>query len=149
MPSSVARRGRMAKSSLFALMPLGHTWQTIGRRMLAAARAPEVLTCHRRRGRGFLHVFVGCAAMAKKFAAMLLLFGGVLARGDPGVSQSVSLEGSWSGGGPVTFASGLREQARCRAHYRRRSNEGYVVTTVCATASARAEQTATLGKIGE
>ena len=87
--------------------------------------------------------------MAKKFAAMLLLFGSVLARGDPGISQSVSLEGPWSGGGPVTFASGLREQARCRAHYRRRSNDGYVVTTVCATASARAEQTATLRKIGD
>ena len=87
--------------------------------------------------------------MAKKFAAMLLLFGSVLARGDPGMSQSVSLEGPWSGGGPVTFATGLREQARCRAHYRRRSNDGYVVTTVCATASARAEQTATLRKIGD
>ena len=27
-----------------------------------------------------------------------------------------SLEGSWSGGGSVSFASGSREQARCRAH---------------------------------
>jgi hypothetical protein len=67
----------------------------------------------------------------------------------PGHGQGVNLEGTWSGGGTVTFASGDRERAHCRAHYRRRSNEGYVVTTVCATASARAEQTATLRKIGE
>ena len=33
-----------------------------------------------------------------------------------------SLEGSWSGSGSVSFASGSREQARCRAHYRRAGN---------------------------
>jgi hypothetical protein len=30
-----------------------------------------------------------------------------------------NLEGSWSGGGTVTFASGTTEQARCRARYSR------------------------------
>jgi hypothetical protein len=77
-------------------------------------------------------------------AALFLLAGAA-----PGRCQGVNLEGTWSGGGTVTFASGDRERAHCRAHYRHRSNEGYVVTTVCATASARAEQTATLRKIGE
>ena len=58
------------------------------------------------------------------------------------------LDGSWSGGGSVTFASGAREQARCRAHYRR-SGAGYAVNATCATASGRAAQTATLRQVGE
>ena len=29
-------------------------------------------------------------------------------------AQSASLDGSWNGGGSVTFASGEREAARCR-----------------------------------
>ena len=61
---------------------------------------------------------------------------------------STGLEGSWSGGGSVTFASGAREQARCRAHYRR-SGTGYAVNATCATASGRAAQTATLRQVGE
>jgi hypothetical protein len=34
-----------------------------------------------------------------------------------------SLEGSWSGGGTVTFASGGRERASCRARYSRAGKE--------------------------
>jgi hypothetical protein len=82
-------------------------------------------------------------------AAALLTAICILVRSAPAECQGINLEGVWSGGGTVTFASGDRERAHCRAHYRRRSNEAYVVTTVCATASARAEQTATLRKIGE
>ena len=88
-------------------------------------------------------------SMARKLAATLFTLIFIVVRPGPGESQAVNLEGTWSGGGPVTFATGQREQARCRAHYRRRSNSGYVVTTVCATASARAEQTAVLRMIGE
>ena len=63
-------------------------------------------------------------------------------------APSIGLEGSWSGGGSVTFASGAREQARCRAHYRR-AGGGYTVSATCATASGRASQTATLRQVGE
>jgi hypothetical protein len=63
-------------------------------------------------------------------------------------SHGAGLEGSWSGGGSVTFASGAREQARCRAHYRR-AGSGYTVSATCATASGRASQTATLRQVGE
>jgi len=59
------------------------------------------------------------------------------------------LEGSWSGGGSVTFASGAREQARCRAHYRRAGTSSYTVSATCATASGRAAQTATVRQVGE
>jgi hypothetical protein len=65
----------------------------------------------------------------------------------PGQGCATDLQGSWSGGGPISFASGAKEYAKCRARYTRASNEGYVVSAICATASARAAQTATLRKI--
>ena len=61
-----------------------------------------------------------------------------------GNGNATDLQGSWSGGGPVSFASGTKEYAKCRARYTRASNEGYVVNANCATASARAVQTAAL-----
>ena len=60
-----------------------------------------------------------------------------------------SLEGSWSGGGTVSFASGSREQARCRARYSRAGKDGYTVNAICATASGRAAQTARVYQVGE
>ena len=63
--------------------------------------------------------------------------------------SATDLLGSWSGGGPVSFASGAKEYAKCRARYTRASNEGYVVNAICATASVRAVQTAALRKIAE
>jgi hypothetical protein len=62
---------------------------------------------------------------------------------------AAGLEGSWTGGGSVSFASGARERARCRAHYRRAGANSYTVNATCATASGRAEQTATLRRVGE
>jgi hypothetical protein len=59
-----------------------------------------------------------------------------------------SLEGSWSGGGTVTFASGAKEQARCRAHFSRAGKESYTVNATCATASGRAAQTARVRQVG-
>jgi len=59
------------------------------------------------------------------------------------------LVGSWRGEGSVSFASGARERATCRAQYSRRSNEGYTVRAVCATPSGKAEQTAALNRISE
>jgi hypothetical protein len=66
--------------------------------------------------------------------------------GGPAMAQS--LEGSWSGGGLVAFASGQHERARCRAHYSRASATVYTVTATCATPSGRATQTATVRKVG-
>jgi hypothetical protein len=59
-----------------------------------------------------------------------------------------SLEGSWSGSGTVTFASGSKEQARCRAHFSRAGKDSYTVNATCATASGRAEQTARVRQVG-
>jgi hypothetical protein len=95
-------------------------------------------------------------------AATLAMFG----LADPGSSQSdtaksksepikeakaeVGLEGSWSGGGEVAFAvTGSRERARCRAHYTRRSKDSYAMNATCATASGKADQTATVHRVGE
>ena len=60
-----------------------------------------------------------------------------------------SLEGSWSGGGSVSFASGAKEHARCRAHYRRAGTSSYTVNATCATASGRASQIATVRQVSE
>jgi hypothetical protein len=61
-----------------------------------------------------------------------------------------SLEGSWSGGGEVAFsATGSRERARCRAHYNRRTKDSYAMQAICATASGKAAQTATVHRVGE
>jgi hypothetical protein len=64
-------------------------------------------------------------------------------------ANAAELEGSWSGGGTVRFASGGEEQARCRAHYSRRSNAVYVLRATCATASGKAAQSATLQRVGD
>jgi hypothetical protein len=63
-------------------------------------------------------------------------------------AQTASLDGSWSGAGTVSFTSGERETARCRAQYRRASTTSYLVTAICATPSGRATQTATLKHAG-
>jgi hypothetical protein len=65
------------------------------------------------------------------------------------VSGAAGLEGSWSGGGTVTFASGARERASCRARYSRASKNSYAVNATCATASGRAAQVATVRQVGE
>jgi hypothetical protein len=81
-------------------------------------------------------------------AVPLLLAGLAVAVAEPVASRSRGLEGSWSGGGSVAFASGQSERARCRAHYRRASAGSYVVTATCATPSGKATQTATLRQVG-
>ena len=60
-----------------------------------------------------------------------------------------SLEGSWSGGGTVSFSSGAKEQAHCRARYSRAGRDNsYTVNATCATASGRAAQTARVRQVG-
>jgi hypothetical protein len=91
---------------------------------------------------------MGRSSPLRKRAAVLagpVLVAG-LAVGGQAIAQS--LEGSWSGGGSVTFASGQHERARCRAQYRRASATSYTVTATCATPSGRATQTATVSKVG-
>lgn len=61
---------------------------------------------------------------------------------------AASLEGSWSGGGTVSFASGGKEQARCRASFSRAGERSYTVNATCATASGKAAQTATVRQVG-
>ena len=73
------------------------------------------------------------------------LFSGLLLGGAASQTASAeppSLEGTWSGGGRVTFPSGESEMARCRAQYTRQSRTSYIVRASCATSSARVEQTA-------
>jgi hypothetical protein len=57
---------------------------------------------------------------------------------DPG------LAGSWSGGGWVSFSTGNKEKARCRATYSRAGKNSYTLHATCATSSGKASQTATV-----
>ena len=79
-------------------------------------------------------------------AAGLLLMAGLAAGGQ---AMAQSLEGSWSGGGSVQFATGGSEQARCKAFYSRASKDTYRLRATCATPSGKANQTATVHKVGE
>jgi len=81
--------------------------------------------------------------------AALVLIASVPATGLPAKKPSVGLEGSWSGGGTVSFASGSTERARCRAHYSHAGSTSYTLNATCATASGRASQTASVRQVGE
>jgi hypothetical protein len=67
----------------------------------------------------------------------------------PGWSESDLLNGLWTGGGTVTYASGDREHARCRVHYVPRGGKRVAATATCATPSGSVSQTALLAKTGE
>jgi hypothetical protein len=92
-----------------------------------------------------MHLSFVKSAGAGAFALTALLVSG---HAGSSRAESPNLEGSWSGGGSVSFSSGSKEQARCRAHYRRRTSNSYTLRAVCATPSARAEQTATVRRVG-
>ncbi|MEZ5853919.1 MAG: hypothetical protein R3D67_03930 [Hyphomicrobiaceae bacterium] len=62
-------------------------------------------------------------------------------------AESPSLEGSWSGGGRIIFPSGESERARCRARFQRQGGESFGMSAVCATASARVQQSAQITRI--
>jgi hypothetical protein len=86
--------------------------------------------------------------LAARTGALALAIG-LLGLGTPSQAEAAGLEGAWTGGGTVRFASGAEEQARCRAFYSRRSNAVYVLRATCATASGKAAQSATLQKVGD
>jgi hypothetical protein len=100
-----------------------------------------------------------CASLVA-LAAVVLPAAGVGQTGDAAKAKTeakadvakpeANLEGAWSGDGEVAFAAtGSRERARCRAHYKRRSKDSYAMQATCATASGKAAQTATLTRVGE
>ncbi len=62
----------------------------------------------------------------------------------PAQSRDARLEGSWSGGGKIVFPSGETEQARCRVSIRRQGGRNFGFNAICATPSARVQQSAAL-----
>jgi hypothetical protein len=103
---------------------------------------------------GMNKAMTGMCNLTPTLALVSAVLLGGLALPDPGKAQPAgkaqpgNLAGSWSGGGVVSFASGSRERARCRAHYSRRSSTTYAMSATCATASGRAAQTASLRSVG-
>jgi hypothetical protein len=81
--------------------------------------------------------------------AALFLLASVPTTGQPVKKPSAGLEGSWSGAGTVSFASGSAERARCHAQYRRAGSTSYMLDATCATPSGRASQTASVRQVGE
>jgi hypothetical protein len=66
------------------------------------------------------------------FGVLMLLVALVMA-GPPALSKGSSLAGSWSGGGWVSFASGAKEKARCRARYSRAGCNSYELSATTAS----------------
>lgn len=62
-------------------------------------------------------------------------------------AEQASLDGAWSGSGTVTFPSGGKEGARCKASFTRRSTDSYAMSALCATPSGKVAQTAQLDRI--
>jgi hypothetical protein len=65
----------------------------------------------------------------------------------PVLAKTASLAGSWGGGGWVSFASGTKEKARCRARYTPAGTGTFELHATCATASGSASQTATVYEV--
>lgn len=97
---------------------------------------------------GWAAALLRCKGLAG-LSVGLMLAASLAGAGPVRAADAAGLEGSWSGGGTVRFASGAEEQARCRAHYSRRSKAVYVLRATCATASGRAAQSATLQRVGD
>lgn len=57
-----------------------------------------------------------------------------------------TLGGAWSGGGYLITPSGERERASCRATFRNQGGSSYSMSAVCATASARVQQSAQIAR---
>lgn len=94
-----------------------------------------------------LNPFGRADSIAAAALAALLIAAGSLAT-VAATTAPADLEGAWSGGGKIHYPSGETESARCRARFTKRGGSGYSMTAVCATPSARVEQTATLSRSG-
>lgn len=82
-------------------------------------------------------VFAGAGALAA-------VAGVASVTATPAVAQSIV--GSWSGSGMIIFPSGETERARCRATFRN-AGGGLSMHGVCATASVRVSQSASLSRL--
>ena len=63
-------------------------------------------------------------------------------------ADSATLVGTWAGNGSISFSSGTKEGARCRAHFAKTGATSYIMSASCATASARVDQSAELNRVG-
>ncbi|MBS0239646.1 MAG: hypothetical protein JSS54_08575 [Proteobacteria bacterium] len=63
-------------------------------------------------------------------------------------AESATIVGTWSGNGSISFSSGTKEGARCRAHFAKTGATSYAMEASCATSSARVDQSAELTKVG-
>lgn len=80
-----------------------------------------------------LRMFSGVVAVAALAAAS-----------DSAQAEPGKLAGTWSGGGSVTFGSGAKERAKCRARYSAISKNSYTVNATCATSAGSVSQTASV-----
>ena len=78
-----------------------------------------------------------------QFSGMIAL-AALAAGSDAALADPPDLAGSWRGGGSVTFGSGAKERAKCRARYSPSSKTSYTVTAQCATPSGIVSQTASV-----
>ncbi len=80
-----------------------------------------------------------------RFAVAAVAVGAVFAASAPASAQSII--GSWNGNGTIVYPSGEQERARCRATFQNAGGGGVSMRAVCATASVRVTQTASLAKL--
>lgn len=85
-------------------------------------------------------------AVAAVVLAVLTGYGAIAS--GPALADMTDLDGAWSGGGSVKFPSGAKEAARCRANFKKRGAESYLVNARCASASGKVEQSALLTYVG-
>ena len=88
------------------------------------------------------------AAAAGRWALGIGAIAALIAMATPGwTADPATLEGSWSGSGTVTFPSGGKEAARCRASFKRSGTDSYAMNALCATPSGKVAQTAQLDRV--
>jgi len=91
------------------------------------------------RANRFITTCVGAAV------ALTGAVGVLAAAATPAAAQS--LVGSWAGGGTITYPSGERESARCRATFQTVGGGGVSMRAICATPSIRVVQNAALSRL--
>jgi hypothetical protein len=79
----------------------------------------------------------------RQFCGLMTLTA-LAAGSDAALADPAGLAGAWSGGGSVTFGSGAKERAKCRARYSPTSKNSYTINATCATPSASVSQTASV-----
>jgi hypothetical protein len=93
----------------------------------------------------FKALFTGHKAVVWALSAFLVATIAVPQAG----ADSASLDGAWRGSGWINFDNGKRERARCKARYSRVTPDEFTLSANCATASAKATQTARVHRVGK